>query len=147
MANASGFFTVQEDQQLLNALKDAELRSGGEVRIHLENNCRIEDPVERAVEVFNDLNMSATKHRNGVLFYMAIQDSKYAVIGDQGINDKVPRGYWAFLRDRMQNYFIKEAYVEGLLDSIEDVTRHLEKHFPYPSDDTNELSDEISTDN
>ena len=145
MSNGSGFFTLQEDEQLLNALKDAELRSGGEVRIHLENECNKADPVERAVEVFDALKMAATKERNGVLFYMAIKDQKYAVIGDQGIHDKVPRGYWAFLRDRMQNYFIKDAFVEGLLDSIEDVTKHLEKHFPYPPDDLNELPDTIST--
>ncbi len=80
-------------------------------------------------------------------FYMAVKDKKYAVIGDRGIDEKVPRGYWAFLRDRMQNYFIKEAYLEGLLDSIEDVTQHLEKHFPYPPNDTNELPDDISIGN
>ena len=144
MANASGFFSLNEDQQILNAVKDAELRSGGEVRVHLENKCKPGDPVERAVQVFNALHMFATKNRNGVLFYMAVKDKKYAVIGDEGINAKVPTGYWAFLRDRMQNYFIKDAYLEGLLDSIEDVTQHLEKHFPYPKDDINEMPDDIS---
>ena len=147
MANASGFFSIKEDERLIGAVKDAEKRSGGEVRIHLENSCKTSDPVERAVEVFNSLKMSATKNRNGVLFYMAIDDKKYAVIGDAGIDSKVPKGYWAFLRDRMQNYFLKEAYFEGLLDSIEDVTKHLEQHFPYPKDDANELLDDLSIGN
>ena len=144
MANSSGFFSLKEDQQIIDALKAAELRSGGEVRVHLENKCKPNDPVERAIQVFDLLKMSSTDNRNGVLFYMAIKDQKYAVIGDVGIDSKVPKGYWAFLRDRMQNYFIKKAYLEGLLDSIEDVTKHLEQHFPYPKGDTNELSDELS---
>ena len=144
MANKSGFFSIEEDQQLIHALKQAELRSGGEVRVHLEHECDSSDPMLRAIEVFDSLNMSDTKNKNGVLFYMAIKDQKYAVIGDQGIDSKVPKGYWAFLRDRMQNYFMKEAHLEGLLDSIEDVTRHLEKHFPYSKDDTNELPDDLS---
>ena len=82
------FFTKEEQQNIVAAIKEAELNTSGEIRVHIENHCK-EEALERAAEVFYDLKMNHTAARNGILFYLAVKDRKFAIIGDVGINKEV----------------------------------------------------------
>ena len=143
---ASKFFTKEQQAQILAAVKEAENETSGEIRVHIETYCH-EDVLDRAAWVFKKLGMHNTDERNGVLFYLAISHRKFAVIGDAGINSKVPDGFWDDVKDLLQNKFREGKFSEGLSEGIILAGEHLKKHFPHSKDDINELPDEISFDN
>src|SRR6478735_3091048 len=87
------FFTETEQQQIIEAIKQAELNTSGEIRLHIEPTCD-GDPYERAQKVFESLGMQTTELKNGVLFYLAYKSKKFAIIGDKGIHEKVSQQFW-----------------------------------------------------
>lgn len=133
----------QEKKTIFAAIQEAELNTSGEIRVHLENRCRGE-VLDRAAEVFALLNMHQTELRNGVLFYVAMKDHQFAILGDSGINQKVPEGFWENIRDFMVAQFKEEKYSYGLSEGIKMAGEQLKSHFPYKRSDKNELSDDIS---
>lgn len=137
------FFTENQQQEIIKSIENAELNTSGEIRLHLEDTCKSE-PVKRAIEVFEKLNMHETKLRNGVLFYLAIKDKKIAVIGDKGINDIVTNNFWDDVKSEIINHFKNNQFTEGLCKGIEMAGEKLKAHFPFDSDDTNELTNDIS---
>ncbi|HEY9122805.1 MAG TPA: TPM domain-containing protein [Bacteroidales bacterium] len=140
---ASDFFTKEEKAALVAAIEKAEKNTSGEIRVHIENKCPI-DVLDRTVQVFTKLNMHKTQQRNGVLIYLAIEDKKFAIIGDAGINSVVPANFWDSVKEQMQAKFVEGKFSEGICIGIEAVGEKLKAFFPYQSDDVNELSDEIS---
>ncbi|MBE0647970.1 MAG: TPM domain-containing protein [Bacteroidales bacterium] len=137
------FLTQQEQQLITQAIRDAELNNSGEVRVHVENSCKGE-VLDRATYIFKQLNMHRTKLRNGVLFYLSVQDHKFAILGDMGINQMVPDTFWDDIKEMMAAKFREGEFASGLTEGILQAGKHLKKHFPYQSDDVNELADEIS---
>ena len=141
--SARSFFTKEEQQKIVAAIKEAELNTSGEIRVHIENYCK-EEALERAAEVFYDLKMDRTAARNGILFYLAVKDHKFAIIGDEGINKEVEHDFWNDIKDEMIYNFKENKFAEGLIAGILKCGDKLKKYFPYQNDDVNELSDEIS---
>lgn len=137
------FFNNSQKETIKQAIMNAELDTSGEIRVHIENQCPGE-VMERAAFLFNKLNMHKTEKRNGVLFYLAIHHRKFAIIGDKGINAAVPKNYWDRIKADMLEKFASGDFCNGLADAITDTGMQLKKHFPYQTDDVNELSDEIS---
>jgi uncharacterized membrane protein len=142
---AATFFTKEQQAEILAAVKEAEEATSGEIRVHIETHCP-EDVLDRAAWIFDKLGMKKTAERNGVLFYLAVSDKKFAVIGDSGINAKVPDGFWNDVKDLLQEKFREGAFTIGLKQGILLAGQHLKEHFPHLSDDVNELPDEISFD-
>ncbi|WP_200975154.1 TPM domain-containing protein [Echinicola sp. 20G] len=141
---AEKLFTKAEKDQIVAAIKAAELETSGEIQVHLENHCKGE-VLDRAADVFAMLKMHKTKLRNGVLFYLAVEDHKLAILGDGGINNVVPDNFWESIKEAMIKHFKKEQFAEGLITGIRMSGEALKEHFPYDGDtDENELSDEIS---
>ena len=141
---AEEFFSKSEEEQIVAAIKAAEKNTSGEIRVHIEESSKGKDPLERAVQVFQELEMHQTEARNGVLFYLAYEDHAFSIFGDQGINKKVPEEFWDSTRDQMQAAFKKLAFAEGLIAGITEAGEVLKAYFPYQSDDQNELDDSIS---
>lgn len=140
---AKDFLTKDECRRLVEAIDRAERETSGEIRIHIESHCE-DDPKERALRTFRILNMSRTAERNGVLIYVASLSHKFAVIGDRGINAKVPAGFWKDVVAAIGANFSKGLYAEGLLEAVEMTGRKLKEYFPYSKDDVNELPNDIS---
>jgi uncharacterized membrane protein len=145
MANASSFFTEEEQSKILSAVKEAEEETSGEIRVHIETSCS-GDVLDRAAWVFGKLGMHKTALRNGVLFYLAVVDKKFALIGDAGINAKVPIDFWDKAKEMMLTNFKAGNFTEGLSKGILMAGEQLKTHFPHQSDDMNELPNEISFD-
>ncbi len=138
------FLTPSQQEQVVAAIRSAELVTSGEVRVHIETNCLENDVIERAKQVFADLGMHRTDLKNGVLFYLATDDRKFAVLGDKGINERVPDNFWNNVRDRMRAHFKKNEFAEGLSQGIQLAGEQLKMFFPRQANDINELSDDIS---
>ena len=137
------FFTTQEKEDITIAIKNAELDTSGEIRVHVENTCK-GDVKDQASYLFEKLEMQKTEQRNGVLFYLAIKNRKFAILGDVGINQVVEDDFWDDIRDNMLNHFRENNFLDGLIEGITMAGQQLKKHFPYQKDDVNELSDDIS---
>ncbi|MGI4873741.1 MAG: TPM domain-containing protein [Janthinobacterium lividum] len=141
----SHHFTPTQEAVLVAAIKQAELRTSGEVRLHLEEKCPTPEPLDRAAQVFAELKMHHTKLRNGVLFYLAWQSRQFAVVGDAGINSAVPDEFWEAVKEVVLREFRQEQYVAGLERGIKLVGEQLRQLFPYDAKtDVNELPDDIS---
>lgn len=140
---ASRFLSPEQQRSIVAAIQEAELNTSGEIRVHIESKCS-GDPVQRAVAVFHQLKMDRTALRNGVLIYVAFQSHKLAIIGDQGIDQVVPDGFWDIVKDRLVAGFVSGAYAEGMVEAIRQAGIQLKQYFPYQTDDINEQSDEIS---
>ncbi len=140
---ASQFFTQEQKQVITDAIKEAELNTSGEIRVHIESSCK-EDVLDRAAFTFEKLDMHKTELRNGVLFYLSINDKKFAILGDAGINAVTPDNFWEEIKETVINHFKKNEFDLGLSTGIKMAGEALKSHFPYQQDDVNELSDEIS---
>lgn len=140
---AKDFFSKAEELQILSAIREAESNTSGEIRVHIENKCKTE-VLDRAAQVFDLLKMQKTELRNGVLFYLAIRDKKFAILGDVGINAKVPENFWDEIKELMLEHFKKGEFADGLSQGIIKAGEQLQEHFEHQDDDVNELSDEIS---
>jgi uncharacterized membrane protein len=141
--DAHNFLTPNDQENIICAIKEAEMLTSGEIRLHIENYCSI-DVLDRAAAVFADLSMHKTDQRNGVLFYIAVKDHKFAVLGDVGINRQVDECFWTDVKEHIFTYFWQNKYAEGLAAGIQMAGEKLAVFFPYQADDVNELSDEIS---
>ncbi len=133
-----------EDQaRIIKAIEKAELNTSGEIRVHIESRCK-EDILDHAAFIFDKLEMHKTEQRNAILFYIAITDHKFAVIGDAGIHEKVGNDFWEKVKNEMTTYFKEGQLAEGLINGIEKAGNELKSYFPYQSNDKNELDNEIS---
>lgn len=136
-------FNDQEKARVKRAIEVAEMNTSGEIRVHIENKCN-EDPLDRAAYVFGKLGMHKTAQRNGVLFYVAIRDKQFVILGDAGINQIVPGNFWEEITGVVLGFFGKGLIVEGLIEGIRMAGNQLKDHFQYQNDDINELPDDIS---
>ena len=137
------FFTKEQREDIRQAVVNAELDTSGEIRVHIETNCKGE-VLDRAAFIFSKLGMQKTEKRNSVLFYLAVNHRRFAVIGDKGINAVVPEDFWDDIKNLLLNHFREARFTEGLIEGITLVGNKLKSHFPYQTDDVNELSDDIS---
>jgi uncharacterized membrane protein len=143
MSKVEAFLTKEEEQEIISAIRIAEKNTSGEIRIHMESSTK-KVHYERALEVFQHLEMHNTKDANAVLIYVAVDDKKFVIYGDTGINNLVPKDFWDTTKDVMQNHFKTGNFKQGIVDGILKAGEELQDHFPYQKDDQNELSNEIS---
>jgi uncharacterized membrane protein len=142
--NPAKFFSDIEKKEIIEAIRNAEKQTSGEIRLHLERKSK-GNIFDRAVRMFRKIGMQQTAKRNGVLIYLATTDHKFVILGDKGINDVVPENFWKDVAELMAQKFKTNKFSEGLCDGISLIGEKLKSHFPYLEDDVNELSDEIST--
>lgn len=138
------FFSEEEKQQIIEAVRNAERMTSGEVRVFVENRCSYMDAIDRAKEIFAELKMYETNDRNAVLVYVALKDKQLAIFGDEGIHSKLGYEYWNGEVKKMIDNFNKENYAKGIEQVVEDIGEALTQLFPYNNDtDKNELPDHI----
>ncbi|MHA4846282.1 TPM domain-containing protein [Flavitalea antarctica] len=138
------FLSASEKDKIIAAIKEAEMRTSGEIRVYIESRCRYVDPLDRAKEIFWSLKMDQTAERNAVLIYVAVKDHQMAILGDEGIHQKVGEAFWAMEISKMRMHFQQQHYMDALVLVIGDIGHALDEHFPYDNKlDKNELPDDI----
>lgn len=141
---ASKLFSSEQKAEIVAAIKAAETQTSGEIQVHIESTCK-GAVLDRAAKVFETLKMYQTKDRNGVLVYLAVEDHKFAILGDSGINSVVPSDFWESTKDLMASHFRQGKFTEGLIEGIHHAGDQLKIHFPFDHlNDQNELSNEVS---
>ncbi len=139
------FLRPEEEERVLEEIRRFEARTSGEIRVHLAERAG-DDILAAAREAFERLGMAATAERNGVLFYVATAERRFAVLGDRGIDEKVPDGFWDDVVARVRERFAEGRFADGLAEGIAMAGEQLAAFFPHRPDDVNELPDDISRD-
>jgi uncharacterized membrane protein len=142
--NVKEFFTREQMEHVKASIVKAEQNTTGEIRLHVEAKCE-GDPLERATKLFHRLHMHKTKYHNAVLFYLAVDHKKLAIVGDEGIHKEVSEEFWHKVKDHIIDKFKHGQFTEGLCEGIDMTGDELRKHFPDKNNENlNQLSDDIS---
>lgn len=144
--NAREFLHQIDDTRIVEAIKAAELRTSGEIRVFVSHRKRKAPVLERAAARFEKLGMSATQNRNAVLLYLAPRDREFAIVGDKGIHEKCGPGFWVSVSQEIQEHFRRGNYTEGLLAAIDRAGDLLAQHFSRKPDDRDELPNDVLRD-
>ncbi|HCF03247.1 TPM domain-containing protein [Flavobacterium sp.] len=137
------FLSKEDENEIVAAIQLAEKNTSGEIRVHIEQTTS-KVPFDRALEVFYELKMNETQLQNGVLIYLASADKQFVICGDKGINEVVATDFWDSTKEIMAAQFKQGNFKQGLIDGITQAGEQLKTYFPWQTDDTNELSNEIS---
>ena len=137
------FFSKKEREKIVKAIGEAELKTSGEIRVHLERKAK-QDIFEDAKVAFEKLGMTQTQARNGVLIFLGVKSKRFAILGDRGIHEKVPENFWHDVAKEMAEHFKRDEFAEGVIHAIRLIGEKLKNDFPYQRFDINELPDEIS---
>jgi uncharacterized membrane protein len=141
--NLKPFLTEDEITSVLNAVRKNEEGTSGEIRICIERNCPYVDPLDRARELFYQLKMMNTTHRNAVLIYISHLDHDFALFGDGAIHEKVRQDFWNQEAKRLSYHFYHHDEADGIVKCIEQVGEQMRTYFPFTGVKKNELPDEI----
>lgn len=143
MPKIEDFLTSKEEEEIVEAIRIAECKTSGEIRVHIEQKCD-SDVYEHALEVFHALKMDNTAQRNGVLLYVAVDNKSFVICGDQGINNCVGPDFWNSTRDKISTQFKSGNFKQGIIDGIKEAGKSLATHFPWHHNDIDELDNTIS---
>jgi uncharacterized membrane protein len=138
------FLNKLEHDRIVRAIREAESKTSGEIRVFIQCGKLSVDPVIVAQKKFQQLGMHKTSERNAVLIFVAPRAHKLAIVGDEAIHEKCGEEFWRQIVDRMQKHFQNQKFSHAIVEGIEEVGTVLAAHFPRVSADANELPDEIA---
>jgi uncharacterized membrane protein len=137
-------FLAQLDQErIVEAIRGAERNTSGEIRVHVQPKARGGELRWVAERTFERLGMTKTAERNGVLLFIAAEENRFVILGDKGIDEKVPAGFWDDIAAKLTIHFKNGQFTDGIVEAVEAAGEHMKEFFPRRDDDVNELSDEI----
>ena len=139
------FIPSEAQRRIADAITAAERHTTGEICVHVTPRCR-GNVMKRAARTFDRLHLYTTKRRNAVLIFVAYEDRKFAILGDTGINEAVPEGFWDSEVEELTRFLKAGRPVDGLCEVIAHMGEHLSKYFPGVRDDEIELSNEVTFD-
>ncbi|HKS22890.1 MAG TPA: TPM domain-containing protein, partial [Thermoanaerobaculia bacterium] len=137
------FLARLDQQRIVEAIRAAENATSGEIRVHVQPKARGGDLRFVAERTFERLGMTKTAARNGVLLFIASEEQGFVILGDRGIDERVPAGFWDEIAAQLTIRFKNGEFTEGIVDAITAAGEHLKEFFPRAADDVNELSDDI----
>ena len=136
------FLEKLDQDRIVKAIQNAEGQTSGEIRVHVQpkGGADIRNFAERT---FERLGMTKTSLRNGVLLFIASEDSRFVILGDRGIDQKVPPGFWDQIAAKLTIRFKNGEFTDGIVEAISAAGEHLKQYFPRATGDINELPDQI----
>src|SRR5438128_1565736 len=136
------FLSKLEHDRIVNAIREAEAKTSGQIRVFIQRGKLAADPLVAAQKKFHRLGMHKTREQNAVLIFVAPRAHKFAVVGDKAVHEKCGEQFWQRLVDGMRAHFKNEKFSHALLEAIEETGKALASYFPKRST-SSELPDEI----
>jgi hypothetical protein len=127
------------------AIREAELRHGGEIRFAVETALDLPElwyrlvPRRRAAQVFGELGVWDTAQNNGVLIYVLMADRVVEIVADRGVAALIQQTEWDEICREMERQFRDGRFMEGSVAAVHSVGRLLARHFPAARHDADEL--------
>ena len=138
------FLSNLEHDRIVQAIREAESKTSGEIRVFLQRGKLSADPVVAAQKKFHQLRMHKTQERNAVLIFVAPRAHKFAVVGDKAIHEKCGEQFWQSIVEGMRTHLQNEKFSHALVEAIHEIGNVLTAHFPGTPGNANELPDEIT---
>jgi uncharacterized membrane protein len=140
------FLSKLEHDQIVAAIRDAESKTSGQIRVFIQRGALDVDPLGAAQKKFRRLGMQKTSERNAVLIFVAPRAHKFAVVGDKAIHEKCGEELWQRIVQQMREHFRNENFSHAIVDAIRETGDALAAHFPTRSRSAGELPDEVVED-
>jgi uncharacterized membrane protein len=137
------FLTKLEHDRIIEAIREAESKTSGEIRVLIQRGKLKSDPLVGAHRKFYRLGMHKTRERNAVLIFVVPRAHKFAVVGDKGIHEKCGDEFWQSIVERMRNHFQNERFSDAMVEAVNEIGNVLAREFPKTPEDTNELPDDL----
>jgi uncharacterized membrane protein len=137
------FLTKLEHDRIVAAIREAESKTSGEIRVVIQRGKLKSDPLVAAQKKFHRLGMHKTRERNAVLIFVAPRMHKFAVVGDNAIHERCGDEFWQRVVETMRVHFRNEKFNDALIDAVNEVGKVLAGHFPRRSASANELPDDV----
>ncbi|HEY8182639.1 MAG TPA: TPM domain-containing protein [Thermoanaerobaculia bacterium] len=137
------FLEKLDQDRIVKAIQNAEEQTSGEIRIHVQPKSG-SDIRQFAERTFERLGMTKTALRSGVLLFIASEENRFVILGDRGIDQKVPAGFWDEIAAKLTIRFKNGEFTDGIVEAINAAGMHLKEYFPRATDDVNELPDQIN---
>lgn len=137
------FLSKLEHDRIVRTIQDVELKSSGQIRVHIQRGKLDGDPLAAAQKKFHRLGMHKTPKRDAVLIFVAPRAHKFAVVGDRAIHEKCGDSLWRGVVAKMREHFRNERFSDALVDAVRDIGEVLAEHFPRDSRGGNELPDAV----
>ena len=99
----------------------------------------------RAERAFFERGLYRTKKNTGVLFFISLLERKVWVLADKGIYKKMDQQTLNRFANGVSRGIKEGRAYDALSQAIQEIGVYLAKHFPITPDDTNELSDDVMT--
>ena len=138
------FLDALDQQRIVDAITAAELRTSGEIRVHVQPKATGGEIRSVAERTFERLGMTKTALRNGVLLFIACEEQRFVILGDKGIDEKVPAGFWDEIAAKLTIRFKNREFTDGIVEAITAAGEHLRAYFPRAASDINELPNQIN---
>lgn len=137
------FLAALEQPRIVDAIGEAEMKTSGEIRVHIQPKAHGELRTV-AERTFERLGMTKTELRNGVLLFIACDEHHFVILGDRGINEKVPAGFWDDIATKLTDRFQRGEFTDGIVDAIHAAAEQLSTYFPRAAGDLDELTNQIN---
>jgi len=99
----------------------------------------------RAERVFYEKGLYKTKKNTGVLFFLSLLERKIWILADKGIYEKMDQQALNRFADEVSRGIRENRACEALSQAIRGIGALLSRHFPITPDDTDELPDDVMT--
>src|SRR5438132_10530049 len=133
------FLSNLEHDRIVHAIRDAESKTSGKIRVYLQRGKLSGDPLRAAQRKFHQLAMHKTRERSAVLIFVASRSHKLAVVGDKAIHEKCGDEFWQRIVEGMRVHFQNEKFSHALVEAIKEIGKLLAAHFPRTRANANEL--------
>lgn len=137
------FLSKLEHDRIVHAIREAESKTSGEIRVYVQRGKLKADPLIVAQKKFQRLQMHKTQERNAVLIFVAPREHKFAVVGDKAIHEKCGDEFWQRVVEGMRTHFQNEKFSHALIEAIQEISKLLAEHFPKALGNGNELPDDL----
>lgn len=137
------FLAALDQPRIVAAIGEAEKQTSGEIRVHIQP--KAGDDIRNAAErTFERLGMTKTELRSGVLLFIASEEQRFVILGDRGINEKAPAGFWDEIAAKLTIRFKAGELTDGIVEAIHSAGEELRHDFPRAAGDVDELTNEIN---
>lgn len=141
------YFNKKDLARITQACTEAEKTTSGELRVSIlrkrdkkQTDLSVKD---LALQEFYNLKMDETRDKTGILLFILLNERKFQILADEGINEKVSPDTWQAQAEVFTDFFKKKKYTDGVITVLQNMGKILTEYFPIKDDDTNELSDEV----
>jgi len=144
-AKLASFFSEDDLGAISKAVREAEGRTAGEIRVHIAYNLLpLERPRARAIREFFRQGMDKTRERTGVLLFFVLKKHRFEIVADQGIHHQVADGTWEQIARRLETAIRDEGLTNGICGGVRQIGEVLAQHAPRRPDDRDELGNEVT---